>query len=271
MTEIVKNYIKGPVCGSDMRVTEDGKSIKCVGPRTHCFDISSSGYVNFSGSAGGDSKEAVRARKRFLSLDKYRPAADAVSEILKKYVPTEAVIDTGCGEGYYGSVIASGGNTVIGFDLSRPAVEAAAKRKLQNSFFAVAGINAMPIKDESVYGVTNIFAPCFEDEFSRVLRAGGVLVLVGAGERHLLGLKEAMYDSVTLNEARADMPCGVTLIEKKKLSYEFTLDGSQEINDLFSMTPYYYRTSREAYERLNRLETLTTLAEFDIFVFRKDE
>ena len=169
MTEIIKNYIKCPVCGSDMRVTDGGKSIKCDGKRTHCFDIASSGYVNFSGNGGGDSKEAVRARRRFLSLDKYRPCADAVSDVLKKYVPGETVIDTGCGEGYYGGVISSGGNSVIGFDLSKPAVEAAAKKKLPHSFFAVAGINAMPVKDESVFGVTNIFAPCFEDEFSRVL------------------------------------------------------------------------------------------------------
>ncbi len=271
MTEIIKNYIKCPVCGSEVRVTDDKKSIKCVGPRIHCFDIASSGYVNFSGSGGGDSKEAVRARRRFLSLDKYRPAAEAVSEILKKYIPTKAVVDTGCGEGYYGSIISSGGNSVIGFDLSKPAVEAAAKRKLTHSFFAVAGINAMPIKDGSVFGVTNIFAPCFEEEFSRVLHRDGVLVMVGAGERHLLGLKEAIYDSVTLNEERADMPRKMTLVEKKKLSYEFTLDGNEAINDLFSMTPYSYRTSREAYERLNRLERLTTLAEFDIFVFRKEK
>ncbi len=271
MTEIVKNYIKCPVCGSDMRVTEDGKSLKCLGSRTHCFDIASSGYVNFAGSAGGDSKEAVRARRRFLSLDRYRPAAEAVSDILKKYIHGETVIDTGCGEGYYGSVISSGGNSVVGFDLSKSAVEAAAKRKLPNSFFAVAGINAMPIKDDSVFGVTNIFAPCFEAEFSRVLKKDGVFVMVGAGERHLLGLKEAIYESVILNEERADMPRGMTLIEQKKLSYEFTLEGNEAIIDLFSMTPYSYRTSREAYERLNKLERLTTLAEFDIFVFRKDE
>lgn len=269
MNGIVENYIKCPICGADMRVTDDRKSIKCEGKRTHCFDISSSGYVNFSGSAGGDSKEAVRARRRFLALDKYRPCAEAVSDILKKYIPEAAVVDTGCGEGYYGSVIASGGNSVIGFDLSRPAVEAAAKRRLPNSFFAVAGINATPIKNESVLGVTNIFAPCFEDEFSRILRPDGVLVMVGAGERHLLGLKESIYDSVTLNEERADKPKGMTLIEKKKLSYEFTLETCEAISDLFSMTPYCYRTGRESYERLGRLERLKTLAEFDIFVFAK--
>jgi 23S rRNA (guanine745-N1)-methyltransferase len=61
------------------------------------------------------------------------------------------------------------------------------------------------------------------------------------------------------------------LLEKEKLSYEFTLEGNEAIKDLFSMTPYFYRTGRESVERLNRLEKLTTLAEFDIFVFGKEK
>ena len=86
MTDIVKNYIKCPVCGSDMRVTDDRKSIKCKGTRTHCFDIASSGYVNFSGSAGGDSKEAVKATSINISTSK---TYDYQNNLYRKYVDNE--------------------------------------------------------------------------------------------------------------------------------------------------------------------------------------
>ena len=270
MTDIIK-LLKCPVCGEKLTLGNEGHSLLCRSiKKRHCFDLAKSGYVNFAGSSGGDPKEAVTARRRFLSLGHYEPAAKKLSELLRKYAEGETVADTGCGEGYYGKYISDGGNPLIGFDLSKPAVEAAAKLKLPNSFFAVAGINAMPLADESVGAVTNVFAPCFEDEFCRVLKKSGVLILVGAGPLHLMGLKKAIYDETPLNTERADLPQNMRLIEKNRVSYEITLDGKEAIGDLFSMTPYSFRTSKESYERLLALDTLKTDVEFDFYVYKKD-
>ena len=270
MTDLIKR-LKCPVCGEELTFGNEGHSLLCRNiKKRHCFDLSKSGYVNFAGSSGGDPKEAVTARRRFLSLGHYEPAAKKLSELLRKYAEGEAVADTGCGEGYYGKYISDGGNPLIGFDLSKPAIEAAANLKLPNSFFAVAGINAMPLSDESVGAVTNVFAPCFEDEFYRVLKKDGVLILVGAGPLHLMGLKKAIYDETPLNTERADLPQSMRLIEKSRVSYEITLDGKEAIGDLFSMTPYSFRTSKESYERLLALDILKTEVEFDFYVYKKD-
>jgi len=269
MTELIK-CLKCPVCGEKLTLGNEGHSLLCRNiKKRHCFDLAKSGYVNFAGSSGGDPKEAVVSRRRFLALGHYEPAARRVSELLLKYASGETVADTGCGEGYYGKIIAEGGNPVIGFDLSKPAVEAASKLKIPNAFFAVAGINAMPLADASVGAVTNIFAPCFEEEFSRVLKENGVLILVGAGPRHLMGLKKAIYDETPLNTERADLPKNMKLIEKSRLSYEIELNSKEAINDLFSMTPYSYRTSRESMQKLSALDTLRTEVEFDFYVYEK--
>jgi 23S rRNA (guanine745-N1)-methyltransferase len=53
----------------------------------------------------------------------------------------------------------------------------------------VASIFALPVQNASLDAVTNLFAPCAEEEFLRVLKPNGHLLLVGAGERHLMGLK----------------------------------------------------------------------------------
>ena len=116
-----------PVCGGSFKLSENQKSLICE--NRHCFDLAKSGYANLCPTNGGDSKEAVRARREFLSLGYYRPIADAVVSLLDRYAMGKTVADLGCGEGYYGDIIANAGYTLCGFDLSRPAIEAAAKRK----------------------------------------------------------------------------------------------------------------------------------------------
>ena len=45
--------------------------------------------------------------------------------------------------------------------------------------------------------------------------------------------------------------------------------NNQQIQDLFTMTPYYYKTSFEAKERLKKLEVLTTQISFIIKIYKK--
>ncbi len=253
-----------------MSLTENRKSIFCAGPRRHLWDIASSGYINFAGSSGGDPADCVRARRRFLSLGHYAPLAEAITELIEAHSDRESLVDAGCGEGYYTSRFAESVELVCGFDLSRAAVESAAKRKIENAIFAVAGVNAMPLASSRFSTLTSIFAPCFEDEFCRVLRPGGALIVAAAGERHLLSLKDALYDSTTLNTERADLPTGLREVESRRLCYDFELTTPEQISDLFAMTPYYYRTSRESVERLSRLERLTVGADFSIKVYIKN-
>ena len=100
---------------------------------------------------------------------------------------------------------------------------------------------------------------------------GGRLVVVTAGKNHLLGLKRAVYETVYTNEARADMPENMKLIESFNLSYNIEIEGADSIRNLFSMTPYSYRTSERDMQKLMALEHLETEIEFDIFVYAKED
>ena len=65
-------------------------------------------------SSGGDSKSAVDARKSFLDRGYYQKCAEDVVDAVKGYVEKDAtVIDAGCGEGYYTSMIAKETGAVI--------------------------------------------------------------------------------------------------------------------------------------------------------------
>ena len=274
MNERMINALRCPVCGAAFEVGNGGRSLLCLCERKrHCYDLSSSGYVNFappSQSHSGDSKEAVRARTSFLDGGAYAPIRDAVSDAVKHYAEG-LVIDAGCGEGYYSSALANVADGVIGFDLSKFGVEAAAKRTKgkTNALFAVAGIYDMPLFDACAGAVVNIFAPCATEEFKRVLNDDGILIAVGAGKDHLLGLKQAIYETAYENDGREDMPPDMTLLEEKSVSYEITLSDNETIANLFSMTPYYYRTGEQDREKLRHLEYVTTPVDVFVRVYKK--
>ena len=257
-----------PVCkkkGLETPLFCEGKSLYCE--NRHCFDISKSGAVSFTQSSGDD-KDMVKARTDFLSLGAYEPFAKALTAHL---TGAETIVDAGCGEGYYSNLFAKiTGARVFGFDLSKAAIDHAAKTaKAQetNAFFAVGGIFDLPIATNSVDVVTSIFAP-ISDEFLRILKPGGKLIVGAAGSRHLYELKAAVYDKIYENEGRRDLPGGFDHAETENLCYKFTCEG-ENIRRLFSMTPYCYKTSKQDRAKLDSLESLIITADFDIFTYRK--
>lgn len=262
-----------PHCRAPMYVSDNGKSAFCWGERRHCFDFSSDGYLSM-GQGGGDSKEAVKARKAFLSKDYYLAGAEEICRVVKKYIAEDAIIvDAGCGEGYYTNKLALLSAATVGFDLSKFACAAAAKSArtegVSNVLYVTGSVFDLPIADSSVDMVVNIFAPCAENEYSRILKDGGYLVVVGAGEEHLMGLKEALYENTYLNSARADMPKEMTLVERTCKAFNIEVLGNDDISSLFLMTPYYWRTKTGDKEKLAGLSALKTKIEFEISVYRK--
>ena len=214
----------------------------------------------------------MQARRAFLDAGYYQPLSDAINGMLAD-IPSASVLDAGCGEGYYTSRM-SDGRAVLGIDLSRTGIDAAAKRAKQTASgadFAVASIFELPVRDASIDVITNIFAPCAEAEFCRALKDGGHLLLVGAGERHLMGLKEQIYADAYANAGRADLPERMELVKRRRVHETITVEGREMIEALFSMTPYYWRTSKADHAKLATLDSLTTEIDFDLFLYRKTE
>ncbi len=272
----ITKYLRCPCCKASMAVSDDTRSLVCLGEgKRHSFDFSSKGYVNLARAQGstGDSKQAVRSRSDFLNKGYYAPVAQRLVEIIKKYVKGGLVIDAGCGEGYYTAQIAECGYECAGIDLSKFAIDSLASRLKcktnDKAFAAVASIFDMPFCDSCADVVLSIFAPCAEDEMYRVLSDNGVLIVVSAGKEHLMGLKKAIYKSSYENDVRADMPKGMEKIDFKTLSYTVTLETNEDILNLFSMTPYYWRTSREDSQKLVGLEKLVTEIDINFTVYKK--
>ena len=115
----------------------------------------------------------------------------------------------------------------------------------------------------------NLFAPYDGKEFSRVLKTGGLLVRAFPAERHLWELKCAVYDTPYENEIDTMELDGFESVSKKCITFPLSLTKNEEIDALFKMTPYYYKTSREGQARLATLENLQTHAEFYLVIYKK--
>ncbi|MCQ2353781.1 MAG: methyltransferase domain-containing protein [Clostridia bacterium] len=278
MENDVISFLRCPVCGANLE--RRGGSLYCLNEGTekkHCFDLSASGYSDLSGRNGGagDPKSAVSDRTAFLNAGYYAPLADEIVRLADKYIPREGlIVDEGCGEGYYSERLTASRpeGFLIGVDLSKYAADRASRRRRadgrDNSFYAVASIFNLPIADGCANGALCMFSPVSEAETLRVLTKDGVYIVGSAGEKHLYGLKKALYDDVYLNDPRADLPVGMTLAEKTKISYSVTIENNADICRLFGMTPYRFRTPASAYEKLTELEILTTVIEVEFRVYK---
>ena len=68
-----------------------------------------------------------------------------------------------------------------------------------------------------------------------------------------MGLKRLLYDETHVNDSRRDLPGAdvpLTLSERRTVSFSMTVEGRENLDALFSMTPYYWRTSRDGQGRL---------------------
>lgn len=254
-----------PICSEAL--SENDTNFHCN--NGHSFDKARQGYVNLlisnkSNKNHGDDKLMVKARKDFLDKGYYAPMREKVNEILGT---GNIVVDAGCGEGYYTSLFAEN-NTVYGIDVSKDAVKHASSR-CKNASFAVASLSDIPLPDESVDVIINIFAPDFPDEILRVLKPNGRLIMVSPLENHLFELKNAIYDNPYPNSPQSPEREGFLLKSEHSLKYTIDIDNNEDITSLFKMTPYYYKTSQQDQMKLQSLSSITTKIEFFIAEYTK--
>ncbi|MEA4894716.1 MAG: methyltransferase domain-containing protein, partial [Oscillospiraceae bacterium] len=184
------------------------------------------------------------------------------------------ILDSGCGEGWYTQGIYEALTVngkmprVVGIDISKEAVRLASKR-LKNAEFAVASAYRLPVLDESADVLFNCFSPLCEAEFLSVLKKDGYFVYVVPAPRHLWELKCALYDRPYENERASEQYDGFELTKTLTVEDRIALPDSSVIRNLFKMTPYFWKTSREDAARLEALEKLETEISFDIYVYRK--
>lgn len=263
-----------PVCGQAL--TRQLNSWQC--PNRHSFDIARQGYVNLltvdkkHAKHPGDTKEQVAARKAFLDAGYYAPIAQKVAELTVPLAP-KAVLDAGCGEGYYLTCLQEHlpETEFAGIDISKDAVRFAAVRN-KNALWLTGTAAHLPFPDHSFDGVISMFALTMEEEYARVLADQGWYLQVIAGADHLMGLKSIIYPEILRKEKILQPELkGFSLAKSEVLEFSFTLNDHQQIENLLSMTPHFFRISKEGAARLSEASTLTDTAQVVFNFYRKED
>lgn len=260
-----------PVCKNAL--IKSNNSLRC--DKGHCFDIAREGYVNLlagnhkAGESIGDNKDMALSRKKFLEKGYFSPLAEKIAELIAKHgkeAPT--VCDICCGEGWYSNeILKKLPCRMLCFDLSKEMVRLASKRKNGADFF-VANLASIPIADKSVDIGFHLFAPFHDKEFSRILKDDGIIITAVAGENHLFEMKEILYDTPYKNDEAPPEAELLTLKEKIKVTEKIHLTCKEDIDALFRMTPYYYRTSKNDKQKLLDYSELEVTVDFAIFIYK---
>ena len=273
---MIPTFLTCPICGEKLEKTDN--SLKC--PKNHSYDFAKSGYINLlnpgkkNNAKTGESKEMIKARTSFFDTGAYGKIRDFLCEIIAP-MKKNVIIDAGCGEGYYdeGMALSYPDSAVIGFDMSKHGTEHGAKssksKGIANTFYSVSNIFNMPLERESADIIINLFAPVPYEEFARILKKGGYLIIGASGAKHLYEMKSVLYESVYLNELNIHENEAFDTICVKNLTYGTEIFGNESIMNLFTMTPYYHHTSDSDKAKLAALDSLYTTVEVDFTILRK--
>lgn len=262
-----------PVCS--LMLKKSDRLWRCE--KNHSFDIARQGYVNLltvdrkHARHPGDTKEQVAARKEFLDGGFYTPIAKTVAQLLDPLAP-KTVLDAGCGEGYYLTKLQESlpHAEFAGIDISKDAVRFAAVRN-KNALWLTGTAAALPFSNNSFDCVLSMFALTVEQEFARVLKDNGHYLQVIAGEDHLMGLKTIIYPEILRKEKNLHPDfAGFRLAETRTLAFSFTIDNNKQVQNLLSMTPHFWRISKDGAQRLRETETLTDTAQIIFNLYEKE-
>ena len=95
------------------------------------------------------------------------------------------------------------------------------------------------------------------------------MITVGPGEDHLFELKAAVYDQPYKNDDTPVVLEGFELVEQRFVEDKILVETNEDIQALFMMTPYTYKTSEKDMQKLRALNTLETRVHFSICIYKK--
>lgn len=128
----------------------------------------------------------------------------------------------------------------------------------------------LPVGDESVDEVMNIFSPFVPEEFARVLKRSGYLLRAYPLREHLWELKALIYDTPRDNPPTPLETEGFTLVETREVRDIIHLPCTEDILALFRMTPYYYKTGVKDQQKAEQAKELDVQLAFGLAIYQKN-
>lgn len=187
-----------PVCQDTLEAVD--KRFIC--PQTHSFDMAKQGYINLLLNGKKDKhydKASFERRHQILEAGFYDHILKTLEELVLDDGAEKVILDVACGEGYYARQLAQKGkNRVLAFDLSKDSITLAAKKDIsKNAAWFVGDLAKLPLADQSVDVILDIYSPANYQEFKRVLKPGGKFIKVVTASEHVAELRQAAKEQLS--------------------------------------------------------------------------
>ena len=254
----VVDLLACPTCAgrglADAPLRLDGPTLRCA--QGHAYDLARQGHVNLLGRAtprNADTAEMVAARERFLGSGAYDAVADALTgAVVRCSGGPVAVLDVGAGPGWYLDRVLAGLDEQerpargLALDVSPAAARRAARSPRTVGAVVADAWGALPVRSGSLDVVLSVFAPRHPPELARVLRPGGVALVVSPLPEHLAGLRAArgLLDVEPGKQERLASTFGEHLVHvgDTDVRYAVALDPAR-VEDLVAMGPNAFHRS----------------------------
>jgi 23S rRNA (guanine745-N1)-methyltransferase len=250
-----------PVRDCRLALERQGQRLLCE--RGHSFDVARSGYINLlqpqerRSKQPGDTVAAVAGRRRLHDLGVTETLLRGIAEMVEAG-PSDSVLDAGCGDGFYlGSLARLRSFEGHGVDISTAAVDAAARRYPECEWIVGNADRMIPYSDRSFSMVLSITARMNAEEFRRVLREDGRLLVALPAPEDLIELRGVGRDRVarTVETFAQDFK----LVDQRRVTTVADLDTDAVSDVLHSI----YRPMRE-----KPVEAMRVTFSLDLLLFR---
>lgn len=221
-----------PICQEALDLVQ--QSLAC--PNRHSFDLAKFGYVNLAPQVKASKdydKENFQNRKLVLENGFYDHILTSLSECLSPLDHPANILDIGCGEGYYSRNLQERypDHSFYAFDLSKESIQLAAKsdQEWKVKWF-VGDLAHLPLLDQSMDLLLDIFSPANYQEFKRVLAPDGRLIKVIPTATHLQEIRQKVKDHLDQVDYSNEQ-----IIQH--FSDHFTIENTIHCQERFELTP----------------------------------
>ena len=221
-----------PICQEALDLVQ--QSLVCTNRPS--FDLAKFGYVNLAPQVKASKdydKENFQNRQLVLENGFYDHILTSLSECLSPLDHPANILDIGCGEGYYSRSLQERhpDHSFYAFDLSKESIQLAAKsdQEWKVKWF-VGDLAHLPLLDQSMDLLLDIFSPANYQEFKRVLAPDGRLIKVIPTATHLQEIRQKVKDHLDQVDYSNEQ-----IIQH--FSDHFTIENTIHCQERFELTP----------------------------------
>ena len=133
----------------------------------------------------------------------------------------------------------------------------------------------LPFADDSLDVILSVLAPRNIEEFARILKPNGTLILGVPGPGHLIELRTLLNANASDFEEKADeaaTKCAPQFIETNRESLRYSqLLNCEQIADLIQMTPIFWNSSPDAKAEAQQLDKLDITISFVLVTLKQSD